>query len=168
MTATVFFYLFAGGALVSGVMVVVAGRIFHSGLWLGLSLLCVAGLFGLMGADFLAAVQVLIYVGAVVSLLLFAVMLTQRWTGGEPHRHVTKHGLLPLVGSLLVLAVLIHLSRIGFPAVRSAALSPSEPTTVPIGEQLLTTYVVPFEIASVLLVMAMIAAIVLARRDPEQ
>ena len=168
MTATVFFYLFAATALFSGLMVVVASRIFHSGLWLALCLLCVAGLFGLMGADFLAAVQILIYVGAVVSLLLFAVMLTQRWTGGQPQRHLTKHGLIPLLGSLLVLGVLIHLSRLGFPAVRSAALPASEPTTVPIGQQLLTTYVVPFEIASVLLVMAMIAAIVLARRDPEQ
>jgi len=167
MGAAVFFYLFAGGALLSAVMVVVAGRIFHSALWLAFCLLCVAGLFGLLGADFLAAVQVLIYVGAVVSLLLFAVMLTQRWVGGQPQRHLTKHGVVPMLGSLLVLAVLSHVSRLGFPAVRSDAVAPPGPTTVPIGEQLLTTFVVPFEVASVLLVMAMVAAIVLARRDPE-
>jgi NADH:ubiquinone oxidoreductase subunit 6 (subunit J) len=167
MPAVVFFYFFGALALLAAVMVVVAKRIFHSALWLALCLLCVAGLFGLMGADFLAAVQVLIYAGAVVSLLLFAVMLTQRWVGGQAQQHLTKHGVLPMVGSIVMLAVLVHLSRAGFPSIRSDTLPDLGPTTAAVGEQLLTTYLVPFEVASVLLVMAMIAAIVLARRDPE-
>jgi len=167
MTDVVFFYLFAATALLSALMVVVARRIFHSALWLALCLLAVAGLFGLLDADFLAAAQVLIYVGAVVSLMLFAIMLTQRSVGGRLECHITKHGVLPLAGSLGILAALIHLTRTGFPSAAALPSSPM-PTTIPIGEQLLTTYVVPFEVASVLLVMAMIGAIVLARRDAGQ
>lgn len=72
------FFLISTLTIASGIMVLEAKEIFHSALYLGLMLVSVAGIFVLMGAEFLAAIQVLVYAGAVIVLVLFAIMLTRR------------------------------------------------------------------------------------------
>lgn len=74
------FFIVASATITSSIMVLEAEQIFHSALYLALMLVSVAGLFLLMGAEFLAAMQVLIYAGAVIVLVLFAIMLTKKMT----------------------------------------------------------------------------------------
>jgi NADH-quinone oxidoreductase subunit J len=156
------FYILAAVILVSGLFVVILRNIFHSALMLVLCLFSVAGIYITLHADFLAAVQVLIYVGAVAILMIFAVMVTHQITG-KKIRHQNEQ---PLPASLIILSLaillVISILRTGFEVVEQA-----EPqlTVGTIGKAFVTTYVLPFEVVSVVLLVALIGAIVIARRD---
>lgn len=151
----------AGITLGSAVAVVLFRNIFHCLLFLALSFLGVAGVYLLLSADFLAAVQVLVYVGAVIILMMFALMLTHRvmttrlkqvnnqWWIAAP---VTA-GILAILGRFFVLGPWHY------------TIQPQPPTTGIIGLALLRDYVLPFELASVVLLAAMVGAIVLAKED---
>ncbi len=156
------FYILAAIIIVSALFVVTLRNIFHSALMLILCFFGVAGLYVTLHADFLAAVQVLIYVGAVTILMIFAVMLTQQLTG----RKIRQLNDQPLPAALIILSLLILLivsiTRTGFEIADN--LEPM-PTVGIIGKALMTTYVLPFEIVSVVLLVALIGAIVIARRE---
>lgn len=145
----------------SALAVVVMRNIFHSLLFLALSFLGVAGVYLLLAADFLAAVQVLVYIGAIIVLMMFALMLTHRvmcdnttqYTGQWFLAAPVAAGLLVVLGKLVV--------SYPWPYKLKAAV----PTTGIIGKGLLTTYVLPFELASIVLLVAMIGAIVLAKEE---
>jgi NADH-quinone oxidoreductase subunit J len=159
------FYIFAASAVLSGLMVVTAPRIFHGALWLAACLVSVAGVFFYLDAEFVGAAQLLIYAGAVTLLMIFAIMFTQRVAGREA-RHVQGDIWLPLLVAGAILGVMLFslkefetmIPRGGYPAQVQHA-------TPQIGIELMRTYVIPFEVASIFLVAAMIGAIVLARRD---
>jgi NADH-quinone oxidoreductase subunit J len=157
------FYIFSVIAIVGALGVVLARRVFHSALFLVLSLAAVAAIFVILGADFLGVVQVLIYVGAIMVLILFGIMLTPQEIslpslGG---RGQVVAGAI-IAGVILVGATAVAVTN---PWPRSSAAPLDIPTAETIGVGLMTTYALPFEVASILLLVAMIGAIVVARED---
>ena len=159
---TAVFYILAAIILGSGVMVVSLKNIFHSVLFLILCLFSIAGIYILLQAEFVAAVQVLIYVGAITVLMIFAVMLTHRIYSKEIKQ--ANEQVLPgiLIVAALLLTTLIILGRTAWKVRYEGVTAPSIPT---IGKSLMTTYVLPFEVVSVVLVAALIGAVIIARRD---
>jgi len=153
------FYVLAIITLVSALMVATVRDLVHAVLFLVLSFVGVAGLYITLSADFVAVVQILIYVGAISVLMLFAILLTPR--SGRDNASV------PFAAPLGVLAGLIG-AVIIFVGLKTEWAKTSggntfETTAGQIGEALLDPYVIPFEVASVLLVVAMLGAIVLVR-----
>jgi NADH-quinone oxidoreductase subunit J len=155
------FYLLAAFTVWAAAVVVLGRNIVRAAVALIFSFCGVAGLYLLLEADFLAAVQVLIYVGGITILLLFAIMLTTRIAGGT--RVVNDQILLGGVVGLGLLAGLVYAVVRGIPGIANA---PALPETTPfLGRALLTTYALPFEAVSILLLAAMVGAIILARKD---
>jgi NADH-quinone oxidoreductase subunit J len=121
-----------------------------------------AALYVLLDAEFLAAVQVLIYVGGITILLLFAIMLTSR-ISSPTARVINDQVLLSAVAAVGLLVALIYAAIRGIPEFPGP---PRLPETAPfIGRALLTTYVLPFEAVSILLLAGMVGAIILARKE---
>ena len=155
------FYSFAILAVVGGVGVIRARRVVHSALFLVVSLASVAVLYILLSADFLFAVQVLIYVGAIMILMLFAIMLTPQQVelpAMVPGGQRLLVGLLA-VGFFLVVGGVV----LSTPWPQSTPLNQS--TLALIGRDMFTTWVLPLQIAALLLTAAMVGAIVIAREE---
>jgi NADH-quinone oxidoreductase subunit J len=143
-------------------------NLFHGALWLLVSLFGVAGFFVMLAAPFLAAVQVLVYMGAIVILIIMAIMLTRRLMGErEAANEQWPIGLAMSAIAFLVLAFILVLASNSPLLTRTnvAVLSPDN--IVAFGKSLVDTnqYMLPFELASLLLTGAMIGAIVIARED---
>ncbi|MCK5124867.1 MAG: NADH-quinone oxidoreductase subunit J [candidate division Zixibacteria bacterium] len=156
------FYLFAFIIIASGIAVVTMRNIFHCALMLIFCLFTVAGLYVLLSAEFLAVVQVLLYVGAVAILMIFAIMLTSRLAG----REVQLSNEQTFVGGFLALVFALGI----FYAVNATYFVPSDAVlgrenSLAIGKLLMTEFVLPFEVISVLLLAALIGAIIIARRE---
>ncbi|MBK7092833.1 MAG: NADH-quinone oxidoreductase subunit J [bacterium] len=156
------FYLFAFMIVVSGILVVTLRDIFHCALMLVICMFSVAAIYVLLGADFIAAVQVLIYVGAVSVLLIFAIMLTAR-VSGIGIKQQNEQVPFALLATIAFMAITVFGLGKTIWNVKSAA--PPEETVMSLGKLLMTVYVVPFEIVSIVLLAALIGAIVIARRD---
>lgn len=152
--------------LFAGRKVVVSRDLVHSVLWLGVALVATAGLFVALHAEFLAAVQILLYTGGVITLMLFGVMVTRRLSGDARVEHGSSHRMRGALLSLVAFAlVAITVGR----ASDTGSLVPSGPLgdTRELGTLVLRDLMLPFEVLSVLLLAAMIGAIVLARKvDP--
>ena len=144
----------------AGLMVVTQRSLFRSALWLVLTFFGIAGLFVLLNAEFLAVAQVLIYVGAISTLIIFAVMLSR----GMMSANTPPFNSQPLVvGALaLLLAVLLIGVVLNGPGPVAAGEVPAD-AIQRLGTDFVGSYVIPFEAASVLLVAAMIGAIIIAR-----
>nr|MCH9712963.1 NADH-quinone oxidoreductase subunit J [Cyanobacteriota bacterium] len=136
----------------------------YSAFLLGGVFLSVAGLYLMLNASFVAAAQVLVYVGAVNVLILFAIMLVNK---REDLSAIPGLALRRLLSGLVCGGLFTLLLRVAFttPWALPGPLPVGEEATIRIGEHLFSDYLLPFELASVLLLMAMIGAIVLARRD---
>ena len=170
MSQAIAFYFLSACILGFAVLVITTRDTVHSVLFLVLDFLFVAALYVLLGAQFVAAIQILVYAGGIVVLYLFVVMLVNLKRPPEahqdPHRR-TNWGLA------LSVAVLVELAIVGGysyarPAPAFAAPSPAAPftgNTEQVGWLLYTSYLIPFEVASMLLLVAMIGAIVLAKRE---
>ncbi len=160
------FLLLALVAVGSALLVVTSTNMVHAALWLVVTLGSVAGIYLVLAAEFVAWVQVLIYVGAVVVLLLFALMLTKAPTGPQPDLTI-RQGVPAAVVAGLVAVLLCVTVVAGFHDVRidleEAVVGSAEST----GSTLFRMWVLPFEVLSVLLLAALIGAIVLSR-SPEQ
>jgi NADH-quinone oxidoreductase subunit J len=141
-------------------MIIVVRNLLHAVLFLILSFVGVAGLYLTLSADFVAVVQILIYAGAIAVLMIFAVMLTPR-ASRDNAEGLLRVPALALAGLVVAGVVFVALETDW----RVAARGPFESTATEIGEALVSPYVLPFEIASVLLVVAMIGAIVLVREE---
>ncbi len=151
--------------LISAAMgVVLIPSIVYSAFLLGLVFLSISGMYLLLNADFVAAAQVLIYVGAVNVLILFAIMLVNR---RKAYREV-KLGALRTIVTVVVcvalfgLLVFTNLNTIWLLKPKNTAL---QSTIVALGEHFFSDYLLPFELASILLLVALIGAIILARRE---
>ena len=155
----VFLILAVAGSL-AAVRLVTAKNVVHAALYLVGALASVAGVYLLVAAEFVAWVQVLIYVGAIVVLLLFSLMLTKAPIGRETLDN-QQRGIAAVVG-LGVMAGLAFLIDDAFGGVR-AELHPAR--TADIGVSLFRDYVLPFEVISVLLLAALIGAVVIARKE---
>jgi len=150
--------------------VVLLQNIVYSAFLLGGVLISIAGLYLLLNADFVAAAQVLIYVGAVNVLILFAVMLvnTQEDFDPVPRRWIRQGATALICLGLFALLSTMILQTSWLSA--TAGTVPATSTTILIGEHFFSDFLLPFELASVLLLIALIGAVVLARREfvPEE
>jgi NADH-quinone oxidoreductase subunit J len=170
MAEAIAFYFISACILGFAVLVISTQDTVHSVLFLVLDFLFVAALYVLLGAQFLAAIQILVYAGGIVVLYLFVVMLVNLKRPPEahsdPHRKTNW-------GFALSIAVLVELGAVAAysyarPAPALAAATQTMPVTgntEQVGWLLYTSYLIPFEIASMLLLVAMIGAIVLAKRE---
>ena len=148
-------------------MVVFAKHIIHSALYLALSLLCVATYFILLKAEYLAVVQILVYIGAVVVMILFALMLT-RTKIGETTNISNKHvWIAGIISALLFwsLGIIIYMARKGFPLGNSDEIPVL--SVKDLGAVLFSKYVLPFEVISLLILGSLIGSVVLAMKEKE-
>ena len=166
MVEAVAFYVVAALILAFGVLVITAKNTVHSVLYLVGDFLCVAALYVMLQAQFLAVIQVMVYAGGIVVLYLFVVMLVNLKQSTEAHINPRRLGKLGLIMALAVLA------ELGAIAVRHLWVVPAgaggsldAKNIEQIGSALYNDYLVPFEVASILLLVAMVGAIVLAKRE---
>lgn len=171
MAGAITFYVLAACILGFAVLVVTSRDTVHSVVFLVLDFLFVAALYVLLGAQFVAAIQVLVYAGGIVVLYLFVVMLVNLKRPAEAYRAPERLG---WQGAALAAAVLVEVivvavwTRVGAreaAATASAEVLPVTGNTEQVGWLLYTRYLIPFEVASMLLLVAMIGAILLAKRD---
>ena len=160
--STAVFYLVAIVTVGSALMVAFSRNIIYSAFSLLGTFAGVAGIYVFLGADFVAAVQLLIYVGGILVLLLFAVMLTHRITDVEITNRAA--GRIP---ALIVTGVFIYLlvqTVRETPWVKAKEII-YQPTTAKIGDLFLDSYLLPFELASLVLLAALIGAVVISRKE---
>lgn len=163
----VIFYILAFVAIVSSLFMITRNNPVHSALWMLLTFFAVAGIFVQLNAEFVAAIQVLVYAGAILVLYLFVVMLLNPKSYGFikiPFRYAI--GVIAAV--VVVFQVLMTLKSsevIGKLGWVTPQLAQELGNVKMFGKELFTTYLVPFEIASILLLVAMIGAIALAKKD---
>lgn len=146
----------------SALAVVLTKNLFHSVLWLALSLTAVAGIFLSLDAEFLAAVQLLLYAGGVITIVVFAIVVTERLVG----ERITQVSRRLFTGMILAGALLVALLRF----LRGAELPVERPVvavdvTRVLGQVLMTEFVLPFELLAVLLVIGLLGALYFARPD---
>ncbi len=162
----ILFYVFAFLTLACGALVIAnpfSRNPVTSAMFLVLTIISMAGLFVLLHAFFLAAVQVLVYAGAVMVLFLFVIMLLD--LKEEERRKIRKFSLVAGVVSVGAIAGIFVRSLL---ATRPGADLPApqlEGATIPLGRLLFTNYLLPFEIVSVLLLVAMVGVILLSKKD---
>ena len=163
MTLEVVAFWTCGGILVGSALAVVLGKnLFHSVLWLALALVSTAAIFLTLDAEFLAAVQVLLYAGGVVTVVVFAIVVTERLIG-ERLSQVSRRITTAAVACAALAAVLVR-------AIDRADLHLPKPAltgdlTEQIGTSLLTRFVLPFELLALLLVVGLLAASYFARPE---
>jgi len=156
-----FFALLAAGVIGAGVAVVVLRRITAQALLMALSFASMAGMFLLLGAETIALFQVLIYVGAITILILFGVMFTKQDDRGYGlffQQQTPWAAALVAVIALPVIALAFTFKDAATPSAKGGDL-------IPLAASLFTDYAFPFEVASVLLLAALVGAIVLVKRD---
>ena len=156
------FYLLAAITVASALGVALSRSIVYSAFSLMGALLGVAAMFVLLGADFLGVVQLLVYVGGILVLTLFAVMLTHRISDVNVSNRAVGGG----VGLVVVGVVLVWMLQVARRAVWVVkAPAAAAPTTYGIGQAFLTDFVLPFEVASIVLLAALVGAIVVSRKE---
>lgn len=158
----VFFYSFALLVLAGAVQTVTRRNAVHSAIWLIVALLGVAGLFLLADAEFLFAVQIVLYVGGIMVLFLFVIMLVNL-DRSLRERQFSRQWKVAL--AMVVAAMLGLLAIRKWPSARLPELAASAPgNTEALGQVLFHEYLLPFEIASVLLLVAMVGSVLMAKK----
>ena len=160
----VFFAYFAVVIATTAILVVALRNPVYSALSLLIMFFHVAGLYVTLHAEFLAAVQIIVYAGAILVLYLFVVMLLNVKQDDRYH-HQWRIASFICVPLLLELLVLLAHSRAAQPSRLPADAAEASDNTMAIGTTLFSTYLYPFEVASLILLVAMIGAIILAKRD---
>lgn len=164
MMEQVGFWAVALATIGASLMVVRGQNLIRAVLWLALSLLGTAVLYAMLQAPFLAGVQVLTYIGGVVTLLVFGVMVTGRHQGGP----IVVDSVEPMRGAMVAAGLFVLLALAVLKSDLGPVTAPHLSTTAQLGASLLTEHLVAFEVASVLLLAAIIGAVVIARRvDPD-
>jgi NADH-quinone oxidoreductase subunit J len=146
----------------SALAVVLSKNLFHAVLWLALALTGTAGVFLLLNAEFLAAVQLLLYAGGIITVVVFAIVVTERLIGerlSQTNRGVVSGALVS--GGLLAIIVSTLMQR----QLPSTPLPQTGDLTRLVGQQVLTTFVLPFELLALLMLAAMLGAIYFARPE---
>jgi NADH:ubiquinone oxidoreductase subunit 6 (subunit J) len=156
---------FAALALIlvgSALMVVLSTNLFHAVLWLALALTGTAGVFLLLDAEFLAAVQLLLYAGGIITIVVFAIVVTERLVGERISQTNRRIG-----GGAVVALALLGIIANGVASGPLATTRPpmSDDLTRSIGEAVLTRYALPFELLALLMVAALLGALYFARPD---
>lgn len=164
-----FFLLFALVGVASAIMVITRKNVMHAALFLLLTFFCVGATYVLLRAEFLAAVQVLVYAGAVTVLFLFAILLINIPRSVQLRQWTPQSRLAVILVGLTGLWIIIATSR-AFSTLELAAGAADQPLGTPtaVGRALFTDYILPFEIASLILLAAMVGAIYLARETARE
>jgi len=160
----ILFFALAAAALISGVLVVFQTHPLRSALWLIVNFFAVAGIYLLLNAEFIAAIQIIVYAGAIMVLFLFVIMLLNLRHPEEPTKE--PFALQKVAGLLLSVAVAFFMSY-ALAHVKLAPAAPAKPglgNTESIAKLLFTDYLLPFEVTSVLLLVAIVGAVVLSKR----
>jgi len=163
MEIAILFYAFAALTVVSGFVVVFSRSLIYAAFSLLFTFLGVAGLYVLLSADFVAVAQIMVYIGGILVLMVFGVMLTRNVTDVE-----IKSGTLSTLPAVVIVGIVLGtLTRVFLNATwTSNSTMPDIPgTTMEIGELLLTTFIMPFEVAGILLLAAIMGAAFIARRQ---
>lgn len=167
--ASIIFYIIAAFILGTGVLAVTTRKIFRASIWLLFSLIGIASLYFWMQLEFLAAVQIIVYVGGIVVLIIFSIFLTIK-SGEEMPKPIFKRNLFAILAAISGLAYTARqFSLYKFQTPENPA--PFELKVGDIGRQMLSTsdhgYLLPFELISMLLLAAMIGCIVIALKQKE-
>jgi NADH-quinone oxidoreductase subunit J len=165
MAPKIIFWFFAALMIGSALVVVHGKNLVHSAFALLATFFSVAVFYALLGADFLAGAQVLIYVGGILTLILFGVMLTSRIFDLNLRTETFQIGPSALVSAGVFATLTLVIMKTPW---REMSLVEEGPTTARIGQLLVTEYLLPFEIASVLLLVALLGAAMLVRRRLDQ
>ncbi|WP_088041658.1 NADH-quinone oxidoreductase subunit J [Bacillus sp. EAC] len=156
------FFLLSLSAILGGVMMLNSSKVMHMMLSLVLTFISIAGIYVLLSAEFVAVVQILIYSGAVTILMIFGIMLTKHDIESEkPKRNWRNIG--ALIG-VVAFGIVTFLGVNGL-SIESTEVDLATNNTKNIGLQIFSNYVVPFEVMSVLLLIALVGAIILAKSD---
>jgi NAD(P)H-quinone oxidoreductase subunit 6 len=161
---TLFFFMLAGVVVISAIGVALAPNILYSAFSLLGTLAGVAGLYMYLGADFVGIVQLLIYVGGILVLILFAVLLTNKI--GEVKLSNMSAGLI--IGAPAAIAVIGLLVKTALSTEWPLTEEAAAPTTARLGDSFLREHLLPFELASLVLLMALVGAMVIARRAAKE
>jgi len=171
------FYALSFVVLASAIGVVIARNLVHAAMLLALCFVAVAGIFVLLNAEFLAAVQVLVYAGGVVTLIIFAIMLSESITGRKTAVHnrqsITALG-VAIMMAIVMVAILLYDNNGYFVGPSRWAITPErndfppEPNALMIGKSLMSTYTLAFWIASIVLTVAMIGSLIIARSETDE
>jgi NADH-quinone oxidoreductase subunit J len=160
--ADALFYIFSALALICGIMILVSRNPVNSAMFLVLTIASLAGLFVLLEAFFLAAIQILVYAGAVMVLFLFVIMLLD--LKAEERRKIKILGITGGVISVGAIMAIFFKSLSNTPL--NATRAPDfRAGTIDLGKLLFSQYLLPFEIVSVLLLVAMVGVILLSKKD---
>jgi NADH-quinone oxidoreductase subunit J len=173
MLELVLFYIFAAIALVSAILLITRHNVVHSAAFLGSTLFAVAGIFLTLHAEFLAGVQVIVYVGGILVLFVFVIMLISV-ERAEHERQFSRQWTIALITAAILIGELaygfyqgrdsLNLPAQVAPPAAAAAAGIAVGNSEKVGVTLYTTYLLPFEIASILLLVAVVGAVVLAKR----
>ncbi|MCY4158827.1 MAG: NADH-quinone oxidoreductase subunit J [Bacteroidetes bacterium] len=167
MFAEIFFIASSLIAVIASLAMLVSRSPVQSALWLILVMLCVAGLYVTLSAEFIAVVQVLVYAGAIMVLFLFVIMLLNLGAVPIADRIDVKKG-LGFVLFTVILGQLVYVTSTTSESLSSAVIDhPESGTAIKIAEELFTRYVLPFEIIGILLLVATVGAVILAKRTFE-
>jgi len=156
------FYLLAAVTVVSALGVALSNNIFYSAIALMGTLIGMAGMYLMLAADFVAVVQIFVYVGGILVLTLFAINLTSRI--GDVSVSNRSIGRLPALGLLGVAAVVMLRAVVGG-GWNLVDVGAAVPTIASLGNAFLTDYILPFELASLVLLAALVGAVVLSRKE---
>lgn len=164
--SAVIFYLISAFMLITGILAVTTRKIFRSAIWLLFSLVGIAALYFWMQVEFIAAVQIIVYVGGIVVLIIFSIFLTQQ-SGVEMKKPNPKRKLFAALAVIFGLAFIYKLiAEYGF---TETPYQPFQASVSEIGTQMLSTgehgYILPFEVVSMLLLGAMVGCIVIAMKN---
>ena len=166
MFAEVFFIAASLIAVFAALAMLISRSPVQSALWLILVMLCVAGLYVTLSAEFIAVVQVLVYAGAIMVLFLFVIMLLNLSAVPEIDRIDVKKG-IGFVLFTVILAQLVYATATTSESLSSAVVDTEIGSALSIAEALFTRYVLPFEIIGILLLVATVGAVMLAKRTFE-
>ena len=168
LTQAIFFYVFAAMTLGGGLLTITRKNAIHSALFLIVSLMGVAGLYLLQQAEFLFAVQIVLYIGGIMVLFLFVIMLVNLDEAAK-EKQFNKQWLIALVCVALVAAQVFYFLAKGSGTFRIASPVVTAPAaglgnTELLADVLFTEYLLPFEIASILLLVAVVGSVVMAKK----
>ncbi|MDH7460532.1 NADH-quinone oxidoreductase subunit J [Chitinophagaceae bacterium 26-R-25] len=168
-TSAIIFYAISAFTLAMGLMAVTSSKIFRSAIWLLLSLVGIAALYFWMQVEFIAAIQIIVYVGGIVVLIIFSIFLTQQ-AGTKMPKALLRRTIGSALAAFFGLAFSFNLiNHYGFKSTGSQHFNAS---VSDVGTQMLSTtehgYILPFEVVSMLLLSAMIGCIVIAIKPPQE
>lgn len=158
------FYSLASLTCLFALFVVTSRNVFHSAIFLALTLIGVAGVYLYLDAEFLAVIQVLIYVGAIITLFIFAIMLTSK-IQDLAIRQTNQQVVISAMVALAMLFLFINIIKMN--AWKITFLRPGPLSLIQLGKSLMSTYALPFEVISLILLAALVGAIVIGKVKKE-